>query len=133
MPTSQRFSRQKAFNTAYRGIIAQGKQCTYQGKCRYRFRGLKCAVGMLIPDSKYNPRWDRAEGGVTPDMDTDNPLVKELHGVLGVQTQEDAVFLGALQSAHDRVYPTTGPDFVAEFKTRAQRVAQEYGLNVPQL
>ena len=48
--------RQRAFTEMMRGLWKQGKPAIgSQGECRYRMSGLKCAVGMLIPDENYRP------------------------------------------------------------------------------
>jgi len=57
-------SMQQAYETMRSGLIAQGQPATDQnGKCRYRTaRGLKCAVGMLIPDHAYTTKIE-GDGG----------------------------------------------------------------------
>jgi len=46
---------QDAFNTMVNHLRAQGKRSTDGRGCRYRgLGGLKCAIGALIPDEKYD-------------------------------------------------------------------------------
>ena len=54
---------QEMFDEAGCHLIRQGEQSLVYDEigasCAYRgFSGTKCAVGALIPDDKYNPRWE---------------------------------------------------------------------------
>lgn len=52
-------SYQRAFDIMLDHLRLQGQPAaTPKGGCRYRFEGLKCAVGAIIPDSKYRPDFD---------------------------------------------------------------------------
>ena len=50
---------QETFNTVATHLLKQDERCKPNGSktgCAYRNeRGLKCAVGILIPDDEYNP------------------------------------------------------------------------------
>jgi hypothetical protein len=54
---------QELFDVAVAGVIRQGRQSEVGCSCRYRIfkpdgTTLKCAVGMILPDDRYNPRYD---------------------------------------------------------------------------
>lgn len=47
-------NKQETFNTVINGLLKQGKQSKVGETCRYHSPdGLKCAVGMLIPNHLY--------------------------------------------------------------------------------
>jgi hypothetical protein len=49
-------TKQEMYEIIRAGMLAQGKPARSPEGCKYRTReGLKCAVGMLIPDSEYSP------------------------------------------------------------------------------
>jgi hypothetical protein len=46
---------QQIFDTVVRHLLEQGEPCIdASGKCRYRYNGKMCAIGVLIPDDVYN-------------------------------------------------------------------------------
>jgi hypothetical protein len=53
-------NRQEIFDTVARHLLSQGKKCEIpttpheDGVCMYRYNGMACAVGVLIPDDLYN-------------------------------------------------------------------------------
>lgn len=51
---------QEAYDTIKKHLLCQRKRSVDdKGRCKFRgVDGLKCAVGALIPDDKYDPRWD---------------------------------------------------------------------------
>lgn len=89
---------QAAFTAAYLGLAAKGFERSYDAKhgCLYRGpRGLKCAVGHLIPDEHYDPTW---ELGCDPTI-TNRPAIQTLLDTIypGVSIP----MLSRLQEAHD--------------------------------
>lgn len=52
---------QEIFDTCLTHLRAQGQRALNdRGTCQYRADdGLKCAIGALIPDDKYNPNFER--------------------------------------------------------------------------
>lgn len=103
--------------------------CAYRGA-----KGLKCAVGCLIPDSKYSPDWEGLAF---------NPAVLR-PGANSAQSG-DAVFASAvpslwahqdvlrdLQMAHDDCADMTAK-FVKYFLKNAAEVADMHGLEMPEL
>lgn len=93
------FSKQKAFETAALGLIAQGvPSVDDQNNCMYRGpNGTKCGVGFLIPDSKYSPSFERS----IPMVFEYGP--NEVAQAAGVEERSDVYFLADLQKRlHDQ-------------------------------
>ncbi len=112
---------QSLFDRAVEGLAGQGFRKSFgPGRgltaCKYRTGGLKCAIGHLIPDSKYNP-------------------VFEVMGLAGVL--EDAPDIAApidsptwcwfksLQAAHDTA------DSPGDMRRRLTNFAQKRNLALP--
>lgn len=70
-------TKQEVFDRSAAHLLKQGeKALDSNGHCRYRGpRGLKCAVGCLIPEGNYTPE---IEG-----LPADDPLVVEAVGGIG--------------------------------------------------
>lgn len=50
---------QEVYDTVVNHHRTQGRQATSNGSCRYRTAdGLKCAIGCLIPDDKYDSTFE---------------------------------------------------------------------------
>lgn len=83
---------QDIFDTVVKHLFAQGKQALdHDGDCVYRSpTGLKCAVGCLIPDDKYDPELESR---------TIRTLLNR--GVLPLEYSPHRMLLGALQGVHD--------------------------------
>lgn len=102
-----RLNRQRAFDIALAGLRQQGRKCTTaEGDCVYRGPdGLKCGVGMLIPDKRYVPELEgkaafneavlRAAGLDNRQRQFLDDLQNELHDALGPR-------LGGLEKAARR-------------------------------
>jgi hypothetical protein len=125
--------RQKAFNTAYHGLAAQGfEQSRTAAGCAYRAHdGKRCALGYLIPDSIYHPKFE----GLGPCK-----LPQEFFDYIGAQKSEDSqinvakwmptldeYFLIRLQAVHD------SNETPAAMKLALENFAREEGLTIPQL
>ncbi len=86
-------------------------------------RVLKCAVGCLIPDDKYDPMMEGDvyafyKGfSVTGGLKYDNPNPE-------VFTEDNYVLLDSLQHIHDTYYPTTWAQRLSEY-------ADKVGLHWP--
>jgi hypothetical protein len=102
--------KRKTFEVVKTHLLSQGARSTHPETiaCAYRGEGgLKCAIGILIPDDKYNPEWDE----LIIAIGTDNYRyhVEDLLNVIreaGYTRDED--FLAKLQSIHDTArYPET--------------------------
>ena len=89
-------NKQEMFTKVWLGLQAQGwRQSIIGTTCRYRGpEGLKCAIGHLIPDDKYQSDWESSSIGYLLGR---FPLLVGLH-----VTQEDVAFLEHLQRAHDQ-------------------------------
>lgn len=121
-------NRQNAFNTAYNGVIAQGKPSViiFENEklpiCAYRSNdGCKCNVGHLIPDDKYDPRMENLSFNV---LNRDFPLFDD----------KDSRFLREMQQAHDIIFYNTSMHekdncvFIENYKKAMKSFAGRYGL-----
>lgn len=53
------FVDQKIFDKVVIGLNSQDwEQCSYDGKCKYKVKKLKCAAGHLIPDNDYKKEFE---------------------------------------------------------------------------
>jgi len=93
---------QEMFDVSTVHMIRQGRRAVSEdvgGTCLYRTEdGLKCAVGILIPDSEYEPWMDTA-GSILEVLKTaqrENRMTPVLSGL-----QEHSQLLIRLQEAHD--------------------------------
>jgi hypothetical protein len=117
-------ARQAVFTRVARHLLAQNAKATVSGfgptVCRYRYRtpdGLRCAIGCLIADDKYNAN---IEG-----LPAAGPRVLaalEASGVSGVSHM--GPFLNALQDIHDAREPHEWREALAKF-------AKVYNLTMP--
>lgn len=117
---------QEVFDKIVKGILAQGKQAIRNDRntCAYRVKKddgtvLKCAVGMLIPDDKYELR---LEGFTVREL-----CIGESDSVEYTLAQSNMV--RALQLAHDRYNcKVVNISFVETFSTRAVCIGTALGL-----
>lgn len=108
---------QEVFDKVAVHLLTQRKKSFCEGDgprlvgCMYRNpEGLRCAVGVLIPDNRYNPNLE----GVT----ADNPIVVDaLEGICS-----NIGLLMELQCIHDSLP-------VVEWARELRRVAKFFGLN----
>lgn len=92
--------RQKTFDTVATHLITQGAQAMETEECRYRTSdGKRCAVGCLIPDELYSPKFEGKNAWAMLDMD------QKLRAHIGIETNADYDFLGELQRIHDGNLP----------------------------
>lgn len=124
--------RQAIFDAAVSGLIAQGEPAIDEhGGCVYRGRGgLKCAVGMLIPDNAYDEF--RMEGHLVGSL-------IDMSELKGLFKSEDLLFLEDLQATHDdcvtdALLPTGVSQvdnvvWLSKFRFRAISLANVYGLS----
>jgi hypothetical protein len=118
------FDRQEAFNKALFGVRAQGgpsmreqpgdgyPQCAYRGP-----DGCKCGVGHLIPDEKYEDRFEGKPAWEGAIMEA-----------VGLHSTDDPAFLQALQKAHDEAALGMRKNFISNFNAGMVKVADKYGL-----
>jgi hypothetical protein len=124
---------QQIFDQAVNGIRAQGGPATNDfGKCQYRApNGNKCAVGQLIPDSAYDPKWDTGGGVRLVDLADSNSFCQAMRVAAGVDLDDAKVLdmMSALQQAHDdAAFYGGGEDFFLGFEPRVSDVASRFGL-----
>lgn len=117
---------QEAFNKVVTGLRAQGKPSVvmdiYGGNmCAYRNpNGLKCAIGMLIPDEQYTSCF---EGGLSL-----SEVIESVPALQGI----DSSLLSLLQRTHDNAsdnHEVNG--FMEDLESGFQRVARIYNLTLP--
>lgn len=100
--------------------------------CSYRTRdGLKCAIGCLIPDEKYDPDIERAgppkpSWKITSERDEASRRLHEILRSEGVDLDNDTVLNLCLtmQKIHDRY-------ITADWEPLFARTAEKYGLTYP--
>lgn len=119
-------TQQEFFDKTVRLLIEQGGPAFEQNHatCKYRAKdGTKCAVGMWIPDEEYAKA--SFEGASVDTAAGYWPSIVTLADEVGMN------LLHSMQAAHDgpAMNRLTGDDWVAAFKYRARRVADEFGLN----
>jgi hypothetical protein len=113
-------NRQQAFDRAVSALIEQGEPAYSEFGCCYRTDGgLKCAVGHLMPEDKYQPGFE----GVA----ASEPQILRAAGI----SAASANFLEALQDTHDGPAEEglTDGAWVEAFKKRARIVADDFGLS----
>lgn len=87
MPTKQ-----ETFDTVVAHLRKQGCKSENDDGCAYRGDGgLMCAAGCLIPDEKYNPKWEGFDVSYVP--------IKNMFMEIG----HDLWLLNELQMCHDHV------------------------------
>lgn len=125
---------QGIFDTGVRGLLAQGEQSIDGNRiCQYRDpNGNKCALGMCIPDSKYDPSWD-GDSGTSPYITSTGDMAAivakrslVIAKALGCVTEEEADALRRFQSCHDDAGPC---NFIPRFTERAKSFAMRFNLN----
>jgi len=87
--------KQRIFNVVAMHLLTQNKKSRgeFSENCLYRGpKGLKCAIGCLIPDSVYDP-------------DLEGPLRRAVHETLPYWTGGENILLFQLQSIHDKSKP----------------------------
>lgn len=118
--------KQQIFDTVATHLLKQGKPAlSAEGYCRYRTDdGLKCAVGVLIPDDKYDPK---IEGYPVGDAGDVGAMVRQ---ALPFSTNPNLInFLADLQFYHDNVLRTG----LVKWKTAMRTMAHHEGLNTEAL
>jgi hypothetical protein len=85
---------QQLFDRVAEHLLKQNKRCTKYDECQYRAGKLTCAIGCLIPDSRYNKA---LEG-----RGVDTPEVRRAAHILVRQTE----LARDLQRVHDNFEPS---------------------------
>lgn len=118
-------TKQQIFNKVAAHLMKQQKKSrNTNGSCKYRGpKGLKCAVGCLIPDSKYQDAFDNMK-------DTTIKCVLETVGEIELfgQKLEPGIntinLLSDLQSIHDH-------ELILNWRFSLQSLAEAYHLKIP--
>ena len=114
--TSPTIGRQELFNKVTKHLLAQNKVASLSnGRCAYKSEsGLKCAIGCLISDEKYQEVFERRIVNTILKID---PLV------FGFEvTEEMLTLLRELQKIHDWFDPEDWMDKLKELAS-AQKLA----------
>jgi hypothetical protein len=119
---------QELFDTVATHLLRQGRKAeTERGVCKYRTDdGLKCAVGVLIPDELYCPifegvsigEWINNPVGEADDYRRRGRMVSAAAGVF----QDQLPLVSALQKVHDL-------RDVANWRDELKQVAKEFDLD----
>jgi hypothetical protein len=116
------YTSQEVFDHVAAHLREQGKPAFRNGtngkpsKCFYRYRGLACAVGGLIPDDRYNPKMDKGEDGLGAWA-----LLRDFPEVSFLKPHES--LLDKLQCAHDNWAMER-----CDLESRLKTVAEHYDL-----
>lgn len=94
---------QQIYNKVKKHLLKQKCRATDKnGHCLYRGEGgLKCAVGALIPDSKYKSKFEMHGVSLLIDMGCKFLLATDLKGVDVLGRSVAKSFLNDLQEVHD--------------------------------
>lgn len=107
-------NKQEIFNKVAQHLLSQNQKAMKDDKCCYRNDdGLTCAVGCLIPESRYS---EEIEGKVANELQD-----SYFRGIFDVSNIEIWNLLDDLQIVHDNVY-------VQNWKTALRQVAEGYNL-----
>ena len=97
-------------------LEAQGAGCTNYEVCMYRHEGMKCAVGMLIPDELYHKGLEEvtlAEAKRHTPEGSWAPVIEYLEERYSIEALFDC------QDAHDFAALSSSPNgFIKQFKMR---------------
>ena len=108
---------QEIFNKVSKHLLVQNeKSAGTKGPigyaCYYRYNGLKCAFGVLIPDELYSGdlEWETVRG----------VLLKRpaLNALLGIESYDDREFLTGLQRIHDAISVDMWPAHLEYFANK---------------
>lgn len=120
---------QKTFDKVTSGLLKQGRPSISHQLCRYRAGDKACAIGQLIPDSKYTVKVETTSLNDNGVADPGKTHVKELLSELGYGRQ--LAFLKILQQCHDRPYTFghSGKDWLQLAMNNFLRVANKHHLS----
>jgi hypothetical protein len=116
---------QEMFDQAVLGVVGQGKRSVNAaGKCLYRGpNGLKCAVGFLIADKRYNAEYNGA-GASSPEV------INMIEASIGRELKNIEIsVLESLQTMHDGC--ERPGHFIDDFIRGVTCVAKDYNLKMP--
>lgn len=120
---------QKAFETAYNGVMGQGRPSVGGGSlgaCAYNDGDAHCGVGWLLHEAGVRVGGSDNIAGIASVL-SHVPAVKKAVGHLGKD------FLYYLQSAHDEANRSErlgAAPFTAAFDRNMRRLAERFGLDM---
>lgn len=117
--------RQKHFNKAYLGVIAQGEPAINGALCSYlTTTGSKCSVGHILTEDELK-LYGHCKGPV-----------RDLYVAMGRPEDHpfytDRSFYEDMQEVHDNLMYESGAEFVSSFKQNMKLFAAKYKLEVPE-
>lgn len=118
---------QEAFDKVWAGIKAQGEPSMEYGNCLYRGndRPTKCAIGLLLADEDYQPKFDSEK----------MPFDEVVKASPSLQ-KYDYSFMTQLQAIHDNSVffckPHIGIGFMTAWKQAMRELAEKNNLTVPE-
>ena len=113
-------NKQQVFDVVARHLLTQNARCSSHGECLYRYDGMKCAIGRLIPDELYDPVVEGA--GVIYGSIAKKDNSEKLWAMLPVRrTETMSVLLNELQKVHDDNDPEDWRQLLSD-------VAGDFGL-----
>jgi hypothetical protein len=124
-------SLQAIFDKSVGGIIEQGEVSADSKNCYYRKvldsgKVLRCAAGQLIPDSEYDPTFDKGtDTGLNTTPCIPNPASQYF---MRNFNENELGFIHNLQGLHDVLNDYEDDDFMASFKEKAKNLAHMYNL-----
>lgn len=114
---------QEIFDTVATHLFTQGRRSMHNGICVYRGENnLKCAVGILIPDSVYTP-WMDSKSPYGLDVYS---LIRKFHKELPVWFGQNKALLLDLQEVHDA---EDNWQKSVRMQESLQNIAKHYDLN----
>lgn len=111
---------QEVFDVVATHLLTQNKKAQHEetGECMYRTcDGLRCAVGVLIPDELYDPNMEWTGVVTVTERATKTPMQSRLV----VAYEPYLELLTSLQTIHDRSLPSEWPGALSN-------LAKEYRL-----
>lgn len=118
-------SAQEVFNLVVNHLFTQGRPA-YDGNrgCMYRTHdGLRCAVGVLIPDDLYDSSFE---------MNKSDTIIQELFDADLADWREHAALLLDLQMVHDNCLRDPNETFdTTDLAIRLRAVAKNFSLEYP--
>jgi len=116
---------QVIFDTVAVKLLEQGKAAKNDFSCVYRAsNGTRCAVGHLIPDDKYEPRFEGSS------IDAETTKGESIRAALPFSARHCLPFLSSLQSAHDFTLSNEGTE---AWIMRMKEIALRYNLSPEKL
>lgn len=124
-------TKQEIFDKVAKHLLRQRKQAMDKnGNCQYRTdKGLRCAIGCLIPKRLYDSSIEYAgawvfvdkRGFIAPDVEAPRSVLLDIGKSIGLRLSHESL-LKALQILHD----TTEPE---DWRVGLCSVAQDHKLN----